>query len=152
MRSLLAVIILVVLGAVSVTAQGSGFGAGVMIGEPTGISLKLWTARTMAFDAGLAWSFDKYAEMHLHADYLFHKFGLIPVEKGQLPLHYGIGGRVKFAEGRHDDWIGVRFPVGLDYHFADTPIELFIEIVPILDLAPDTELDFNGGFGARYYF
>jgi hypothetical protein len=28
---------------------------------------------------------------------------------------------------------------------------LFFEVVPIVDLAPDTELDFNGGVGIRFY-
>ena len=84
--------------------------------------------------------------------FLHHKFDLIRVDKGALPLHYGIGGRVKFAEGKHDDWIGIRFPVGLDYHFADAPFEIFFELVPILDLAPSTDMDMNVGLGARFYF
>jgi len=37
-------------------AQERGFGLGVIIGEPTGISAKLWTSPVNAFDFGLGWS------------------------------------------------------------------------------------------------
>jgi len=46
----------------------------------------------------------------------------------------------------------VRIPIGVSYYFANDPLELFFEIVPILDLAPATEFSGNGGFGIRYYF
>ena len=60
--------------------------------------------------------------------------------------------RVLFREGRNsDDKIGIRIPVGLSYLFANSPLEFFVEVVPLLDLSPDTELDFNGGLGLRYY-
>ena len=99
-----------------------------------------------------AWSFADNAGLHLHADYLVHKFDLIPVEKGSLPFYFGIGGRIRFAEGNGDDRIGIRIPVGLDYIFADAPLDIFLELVPILDLAPDTDLDFNGAVGIRFFF
>jgi hypothetical protein len=37
-------------------AQDRAFGLGVMIGEPTGVSAKLWTSAANAFDFGLGWS------------------------------------------------------------------------------------------------
>ncbi len=37
-------------------AQERKFGLGVMIGEPTGFSAKLWTSNSNAFDFGLGWS------------------------------------------------------------------------------------------------
>jgi hypothetical protein len=33
-----------------------------------------------------------------------------------------------------------------------TPLDIFLEIVPILDLAPKVGFDFNGAIGIRYYF
>jgi len=36
--------------------------------------------------------------------------------------------------------------------FADTPLDIFVEVVPVLDLVPDTDLDFNGAVGIRYIF
>ena len=36
-------------------AQQRKFGLGVIIGEPTGLSAKLWTSSVNAFDFGLGW-------------------------------------------------------------------------------------------------
>jgi len=120
-----------------------------MIGEPTGISLKNWISQTNAWDAGIAWGFGNEGAFHLHGDYLWHKFNLIHVDKGRLPLYYGVGARLLFA---HDFRLGIRGVIGLDYLFSDVPIDIFLEIVPIFDLAPRTEFSFNGAFGFRYFF
>jgi len=70
----------------------------------------------------------------------------------RLPFYFGVGGRIKIEEGKKEDKIGVRIPVGLDYLFADTPLDIFVEVVPVLDLVPDTDLDFNAAVGIRYLF
>lgn len=127
-------------------------GLGVIIGEPTGISFKGWLGSKSAVDAAVAWSFEKNAKFHVHADYLLHTFNLIPVEKGRLPMYYGIGGRFTIREDDHDDLIGIRFPIGLEYLFDELPLDLFLELVPVLDLAPKTDVDFNGAIGIRYMF
>lgn len=135
------------------TAKNGKFGLGVIIGEPTGPCFKYWTSQRTAIDGAVAWSFANNARMHLHADYLFyHDFGLIKVDKGRMPLYIGLGGRIRFAEGNADDRMGIRIPVGLEYLFDTAPVDIFLEIVPILDLAPDTDLDFNGAIGVRYFF
>jgi hypothetical protein len=145
----------------SATAQAGDFGLGIMIGEPTGLSGKLWLSPKSAVDAGLAWSFQGDGSFHLHLDYLLHDFKLIPVDKGKLPLYYGIGGRFlihdhnKWWDEHHNDndvHIGLRIPVGLEYIFTGDKVGIFLEIAPVLDLAPDTDLDFNGGIGVRYFF
>lgn len=127
----------------------NGLGIGVILGEPTGISLKLWSSSTTAIDAAAAWSFKKEGKLHLHMDYLFHNFKLFKVRHGKLPLYFGIGGRVKFEE---ETRVGVRFPVGVCYILRDTPIDIFFEIVPLLDLAPETDFNFNASIGVRYFF
>ncbi|MFW6347499.1 MAG: hypothetical protein ACOC2C_02665 [Cyclonatronaceae bacterium] len=127
------------------------FGLGVIAGEPTGLSAKLWTGNQNAFAAGVAWSFSGDSQLHLHTDYLFHNFNLIRVEQGSMALHYGVGGRLQLQED-DDSKLGVRFPVGLSYFLANNPLEIFVEVVPVLDLTPDTEFSGNGGLGVRYYF
>jgi len=129
--------------------SNNGWGIGVILGEPTGISLKLWTGGTTAFDAAAAWSFRNQDKLHLHLDYLVHNYKLIKVESGKLPVYYGIGGRVKFED---DTRVGVRIPVGLCYQFANHPIDIFLEVVPVLDVAPETHFDVNASIGARYFF
>jgi hypothetical protein len=127
------------------------FGLGVIVGEPTGLSLKFWTSGKNAVDGGLAWSLNDDSDLHVHGDFLWHNFDLINVSKGRMPLYYGIGGRLRVRENR-DDLIGIRFPVGLDYLFEGAPFDIFLEIVPVLDLAPDTDVDFNAALGGRFWF
>lgn len=132
--------------------EGGNFGLGIILGEPTGISGKLWTTRNTAIDGGAAWSLSDHTRFHFHMDYLIHNFSPIKVKRGRLPIYYGIGCRIKFLNRHRDDRIGIRIPVGLDYLFAKAPLDLFFEIVPTLDLIPETEFDIAGGAGIRFYF
>lgn len=128
---------------------GQNFGIGLMLGEPTGISVKSWNGDRTAFGIGAAWSLSGRNEaIHLHADYLVHSW-FSGVDRGRLAFYYGIGGRIIFAD---DATAGVRIPLGLNYVFENAPFDLFVEAVPILDLTPDTELAGNGAVGIRYYF
>lgn len=141
-------------------AQGSGFGLGIMIGEPTGISWKYWTGGDRALAGGVAWGLSNYSYFHVHADHLFHKMDLIPVSKGKLPLYFGPGVRMRFwsdnGNDRYDDDrdldLSIRFPVGLAYFFDGAPVDVFLEAVPTMSLIPSTDFDFDGAIGARYWF
>jgi len=133
----------------SVPAQDQGFGLGVILGEPTGISWKAWSGSRTAVDGAVAWSFEKEAAVHLHADLLWHNFGPLRADRGEFNLYYGIGGRVKFEDGSK---LGVRVPLGLGYLFDTAPMDFFIEIVPILELAPETDFSLNAALGVRYFF
>ncbi|HOW86820.1 MAG TPA: hypothetical protein P5119_10290 [Candidatus Aminicenantes bacterium] len=124
-------------------------GVGVILGEPTGLSFKLWSKQTVAWDAGAAWSFVNGGYLQVHSDFLLHNFSLFKVETGRMSLFYGLGGRVKFAD---DTTVSIRVPVGLAYEFEKTPVEIFVEVVPMLDLIPATEFQMAGAVGFRYYF
>ena len=81
MKFWLLLLVVAILVAASVAkGQEYGFGAGIVLGEPTGISLKYWTKPTNAWDAGVAWGFGREGAFHLHADHLWHKYNLIRVE------------------------------------------------------------------------
>ena len=124
--------------------------AGVIIGEPTGFSFKGWLDSKSAFDAGLAWSFVRGGSFHIHADYLFHSFGVFNTTE-KIPLYFGVGGRIKTYKDE-DARVGVRGVIGVGYFFKDAPVDLFLEVAPVIDLTPATELQVNAGFGARYFF
>ena len=135
----------------SAVYAGQGrFGLGVIIGEPTGISMKYWNGKTTAVDGAIAWSFEDESALHLHMDYLIHAFAIIDVSEGSLPLYYGIGGRFKFQ--KRDDRVGIRIPLGMAYIFRKAPLDIFFEIVPILELIPSTKIGFNAAIGIRYFF
>lgn len=150
MRRLVLILILFILFIPGLSsAQQKGFGLGIILGEPTGISLKSWTGSNTAVDAGIAWSFEHKGSFHLHVDYLFHNFSLVKAEKGKVAVYYGIGGRIRT---KRRERIGVRIPVGLSYFVEKAPLEVFLELGPVLDLAPATEFRVMGGIGFRYYF
>ena len=127
------------------------FGLGLIIGEPTGIAGKLFLGGGNAVEAALAWSASGDNELHLQGDYIYHWFDLIKVERGQMPVTFGVGGRIVFRENEKD-LFGIRFPVGMAYELEQAPIDFFGQLVPILDLTPDTDVDFEGAIGARFYF
>ena len=143
-------IIIALLGLFSlgIAAQDSGFGAGVIFGEPTGLSLKSWMSSKTAVDAAVTWSaVDDF--LYIHADFLIHNFNIIDVSDGQLPLYFGLGAKVGFGQ---DVIFGARIPIGLDYMFSGAPIDIFVEIVPGLTLLPEPGFDIDGGIGIRYWF
>ncbi len=137
----------------------NGFGLGVIGGEPSGLSAKYHLNQVNALDFAAAWSF-QHDVIHLHSDYLFHDFDIVPVRKGNFGIYFGIGGRVTIHDDDNDNdkndnddvYFGIRVPVGIDYYFANFPIEIFLEIVPALNLFPGTDFDLDGGIGIRYYF
>ena len=139
---------------VEICSQDKGFGMGIIIGEPTGLSLKGWISPASAIDAGLAWSFVNEGSLHIHVDYLYHMFNVIDVSSGKMPLFVGVGGRIKIKDKKHnpDNRFGIRIPFGFAYMFSGAPVDIFLEIAPVLDLTPATDLSVNGGIGFRYFF
>ena len=140
---------IVIVATAGLFAQNSGLGAGIIVGEPTGISLKFWTGESSAFDGAIAWSFGKEDALHLHADMLFHNPDLIAVTQGSLPVYYGLGVRIKLEDKSK---VGVRIPVGIAYQFVEAPFDIFLEIVPLLELVPATDFGLNSAIGVRYFF
>lgn len=130
-------------------AQDSGLGLGLIFGEPTGLSAKMWTSERTAIDAAVAWSFVGSGWLHIHTDFLIHNFDLIDVSEGSLPVYFGVGAYLGLAS---DLGLGARVPVGLAYHFEGAPVEVFFELAPGLALLPEIKFYIGGGIGARYYF
>ena len=142
-------VVAIVSSAALVMSQDKGFGAGVILGEPTGLTGKAWMSHQNAVDFGLAYSFRNKGYFHLHADYLWH-FPNVIQSTERIPLYAGLGGR--FAAGKGSGIFGIRIPFGIAWWLRSAPLEVFLEIAPIVDLAPATELSGNGGIGARFYF
>jgi hypothetical protein len=148
-RSILFFVFIAVLTCGNLQAQDKGFGLGIILGEPTGISGKLWTGYGNAIDGAVAWSFDDEDAVYLHGDFLFHKFYQYKEWRHRLLPYYGIGGRLKFEDRTK---VGIRIPLGMNYLLVNSPLDFFIEVVPLLDLAPSTEFSLDGAIGIRYFF
>jgi hypothetical protein len=46
----------------------------------------------------------------------------------------------------------VRIPLGAEYRLEGGSLGAFAELVPIMNLTPDTEFDLEGGIGIHFYF
>ncbi len=144
-------------------AGGKGLGVGIVIGEPTGVSVKKWVTGSTAIVISGAYSFGGSDELRIQADYLLHNFKLLRElvprnARNRFSVYYGIGARMRIddiASGKvfdDDVDLGIRFPVGIGYLFREAPLGVFVEFVPVLDLSPDSKLLWRSSFGVRYYF
>ncbi len=155
-------LLLVLIFSLSVKAQNRKFGLGVIIGEPTGISAKLWTSNSNALAFGVGWSIEGYrfngfdhsyddvTRTHIHVDYLWHSFHAIS-PGGQFPLFYGIGGKINTGPS-YNGTFAVRGVIGIAWIPKETPLDIFIEVVPSLQLINSTGFGIDAGIGARYFF
>jgi hypothetical protein len=89
--------------------------------------------------------------------------GVIVGEPTGVAAKYWLSNRTAFAGAvawsladagavNDDALLGVRFPLGVCYLLENAPVDFFLEVVPLLDLAPETELRGNAAFGFRYFF
>ena len=131
------------------SAKARSLGAGVIIGEPTGITVKALKPGKVAVDGAVAWSLGKGGQLHLHGDFLFHNFSIFTFYDVGTSLYYGAGARVKLRE---DTVLGIRIPVGLSYMLDSPDLEIFAELVPVIDVLPGTDFAVDAGIGIRYYF
>ncbi len=145
--------------ATGVPAQDRGTGVGIIAGEPTGVSLKQWIGPLTAVDAAMAWSFERNTSVQLHSNFLIHDYQVINLAPGRWPVYYGLGGRVKFDDRRRRSdrdrthtRVGIRAPLGMAHMPDDYPVDIFLEVVPILDLAPSAAFALNAAIGVRYFF
>jgi hypothetical protein len=137
----------------SAAMAANGLGLGVIVGEPTGLSAKYWLGDRTAVDAAAAWSFwGNYAALNVHADLLVHHPEWLKVPSGELPVYYGIGGRLKLASAGENMRLGARVPLGIEYIFEELPVGLFLETALVVDVIPSVGLWGHGAAGARYYF
>jgi STE24 endopeptidase len=136
-------------------------GVGVVLGEPTGLSGKLWRDRKHAFDAAFAYSFDDF--LLVSGDYLFHFDSSLQAD---FKPYVGIGGlfyvstlsdkhrRHGFGDDGTAAGIGLRIPLGIEWLSRDPelPIGVYLEVVPGVGIVPNSFGFIEGGIGARYYF
>ncbi len=144
-----------------IEAQDHGFGIGIILGEPTGLSAKLWTSKINAFDFGLGvglggdrikykGDYNNQGRVHFHMDYLWHSFNAISSTE-KFPLYYGFGGRFNTGGG-YEGSFGIRGVIGIAWFPRNTPIDVFVELVPVFQVTPLTGLGVDAGLGIRYFF
>ena len=134
------------------------FGIGIILGEPTGITAKLYLRSDQAIQAAVGGAF-AHSGFQGTVDYLFHPWILQDTESFVLPLYLGPGLRIiDYSGGMNGDHaaLGLRAVVGLLFDFKTVPLDAFIEVAPIGEYAFGKgygwDVWFNAGAGVRYYF
>lgn len=127
--------------------QHGRFGPGIILGSPTGLTLKLLLnpENSVVFNAGWAFGHED-AHLHLTGDYRFHFLNAVP-EDPRYQFYIGLGGSLVLGE--HDNDFGVRFGGGMEYVYD--PFGFFLELFPVVELVPETGMGLEGGLGARIY-
>jgi len=133
-----------------------GLGVGVILGVPTGISFAYRHEEGPFYDAAVAWSVTEQS-VHFHADYLVELTQLIDphAPDARFPLYAGAGVRLGFKNTQtraNQVQVGVRVPVGLNIMPQGVDMDIFVELVPVMSLFPETRMSFEGAVGARYYY
>lgn len=140
-------------------AQGR-FGLGLMVGDPTGFSWKYKLDSQNALDGALG--FSPYDRFRFHVDYLWISR---PFDNQDFSLTYGVGGAAGFGRTDYvlvsrgngyfwrteDRGFGIRGPVGINYMIPRSPVELTVELAPVLVLTPDGGVGIDGGVAVRVY-
>ena len=165
MRTLLTAVLLALLATLHpVTAQPSGIGVGAQLATantggraPVGLSVKTWINDRQAVSGATSFLLAEdelgspLSFWLLEVKYLFHNFEPLQVEEGYLGLYIGPGIQYLALETVEDDF-AFRAPIGVNYLFDETPVDLFIEVAPTLQITDPTILRFEGAIGVRYFF
>ena len=150
----------------SVSPAGRNVGIGVELGAPTSLNLKFMVAPREGIVLGIGGGIWYDESISLHADYLWHPLvasfdsgtfsGYIgggawtSLGLGNPGPHYGY--YAPFFAGNEPIAVGARLPLGLTLAFNEVPVEVFIEVVPSLEVFPAIGGFGQGGLGARFYF
>lgn len=134
----------------------SPVGIGGQVGDPSGISLKVYRKRTpggglfsaaKAFSFLAAWDLDDFFFFNAHA--LHEK----PIPDSPLNYYVGPGAIIGIDDRPRADAelvLGISGNFGLN--FFTEHFEVYLELTPWIKIIPDTDGSLGGGIGLRYYF
>jgi hypothetical protein len=150
------------LGVTPIKAQyspgGKNFGFGIILGDPTGGTAKLWLNRENALAFSLGTSF--FGNPRIGVDYLWH-FNAFKTDI--VNLYAGPGGAIGIGEGngfwykgrfvrtKNEVGLGGRGVFGLNVIPRRTPLEIFIELGVLIGFVPDFGSAADAAIGVRFY-
>ncbi|MBI2620082.1 MAG: hypothetical protein HYW57_08385 [Ignavibacteriales bacterium] len=132
-------------------AQPKKLGVGVIIGAPTGLTIKYWNSSREAIHGYVGGGF---GGLTVGADYSFHSNAF---NRHEVPFYYGPGvfigssnvGGPRFESNQLG--LGLRMMFGVDYLFPSHPFDLAFELGPALVLSPVVGVGLEGGLAFRFY-
>ncbi|MDD5492736.1 MAG: hypothetical protein PHV60_08685 [bacterium] len=164
MKRIVLLLLLLLIGATVAEARVEEpkyhYGIGVILGEPTGFTGKYWLNNKEAYDLSVSFRFSSY--LYLSGAYLYHNYDVFKNLKypGSASLYYGGGIRLiadsdhryrkHYEEDVYDSIFGLRGTIGGSYFIPNQPFEIFIELSPVMNITPVTDLDLSAGVGVRF--
>lgn len=142
--------------------RGNDFGFGFILGEPTGATIKYWINKENALDAAIGGG--QYGSIRIHADYLWHfdafRSDVVKLYIGPgLGIGFGEGWGIFYHKGRAywydrndgDAAIFGRMAFGANIIPRRSPIEIFVEIAPVIGFVPAVGVGIDAAVGLRFY-
>lgn len=137
-------------------------GLGVVVGEPTALTAEYTISKQRSADFGFGYSWSH--SVLLYGDYLFQYPDTFSTDSNfinQLTPYVGVGPELEIYSGDHRKHISdrdaravfsARVPLGLGWLIPDSPVKLFVELVPLLNIAPGLDVDLHADIGVRCFF
>ncbi len=141
----------VFLVSLSLSAQPKKLGVGVVLGFPTGLSVKYWESSSIAYQGTLGGGF---GGVTVGADYLIHTDAL---KNREFPFYYGAGivlgeaGIGSLKRNTNSVALGIRGVAGVTYIFPQHPFDVAVEVGPALFLVPTVGIGIEMGVAFRFY-
>jgi hypothetical protein len=159
MKKLITIMCLTVIATIGIysasNAQGYRNAIGGRFGTANGITFKTTLGGNKMLDLIANFrSNDGYDYFRVTGLYEIYN----PIQGAQgLNYYYGLGGSVGSRTRKWDDknqaYLAIDGVLGLDYKFAEAPLNLSLDWKPAIELAPGTEFDSSGlGLSIRFTF
>lgn len=141
--------------------ESKNFGFGIILGDPTGLTLKFWTQRNNAIVIDVGESY--FGNPRIGLDYLWH---FDAFRSNITKLYAGFGGVLGIGQGkglyyiehhgfyyRSDNGIGLglRGVFGVNVIPRNSPLEFFFEVGLLVGFSPALGSAGDVGIGMRFY-
>jgi hypothetical protein len=166
-RAVVVLVALLALPALQAVAHAEGeraadkgvLGLGIILGEPTGVTARLYLKDDQALQAAVGSAFIGNG-LQASADYCFHPFILQDKDSFTLPFYVGPGVRLmEYSAGQYSKSYfaaGLRGVAGLLFDFKTVPLDAFVEVAGVVEYrfqgGGGGNVALNAGAGLRYYF
>ncbi len=131
----------------------SGISIGIVIGDPTGLSLKFWgIGQNSALQVNIGGGgFVAPADLSVSGSLLFHA---LLTRETPINGYLGVGAFAGINQGRRVDEavFGILVPLGLEFILSEVPLDLFIEVPPVIGFTTkgDVRAGLTFGIGLRF--
>ncbi len=144
--------IVLALSQADASSERGKVGIGVVLGAPTGFSIKYWESQRIAYQGSIGGMYN--GGLMIGGDYLVHENVF---RNPQAPFYYGAGmflgdagfGGPAYSHSRVA--LGMRGVFGVDYVAREYPFDVAVELGPSLLLTPTVGMGVQLSVAFRFY-